>query len=250
VSQSSPTFRADSDGVGWIVFDDPSRPVNVLDEDVMGRLTKAVGEAREAAGEGKVRVIVVRSAKRDSFIVGADVDAIRQIEDPGEAERKIRLGQAIYDELAALAVPTVAAIHGTCLGGGLELALACDHRVVSDADRTKLGLPEVMLGILPAWGGTSRLPRLIGLQAALDLLLTGKQASASKALRVGLASEMLPAELFEETARDFALAVASDPARAETRGRSLLTRLLDDTPVGRPIVLRTARRRGSAFSRS
>jgi 3-hydroxyacyl-CoA dehydrogenase/enoyl-CoA hydratase/3-hydroxybutyryl-CoA epimerase len=243
VSQTSPTFEVDRDGVGWITFDDPTRPVNVLDGPVMTRLAGAVGEAREAAREGHIRAVVVRSAKAASFIVGADIDQIGSLEDPREAERRIRLGQAVYDEIADLAVPTVAAIHGACLGGGLELALACDHRVVSDADETKLGLPEVMLGIVPAWGGTSRLPRLVGLQAALDLLLTGKQASASKAVRIGLAAERLPAEIFDEMARGFALAIVSDPARGAVSRRSLATRALDDTPIGRLIVLRTAHKR-------
>ena len=243
MSQTSPTFEVEQDGVGWITFDDPTRPVNVLDEPVMRRLADAVREARDAAGEGRVRVVVIRSGKSDSFIAGADIDEIAALEDPSEAERKVRLGQAVYQEVADLSVPTVAAVHGVCLGGGLELALACDHRLVSDADKTKLGLPEVMLGIVPAWGGTSRLPRLVGLQAALDLLLTGKQASAAKAVRIGLAAERLPAALFDAKARDFALGVASDQALGAAGRRSLVARALDDTAIGRAVVLRTARKR-------
>jgi len=239
----SPDFEIDADGIGWITFDDPDRPVNVLGEAVMRRLAAVLEEARAAAKQGTLRAVVVRSGKPDSFIAGANVDEIAAIEDPGEAETKIRLGQAIYDELAALAVPTVAAVHGVCMGGGVELALACDHRILSDADETELSLPEVMLGILPAWGGTTRLPRLVGLQAALDMLLTGRKVSARKSKRIGLASEVYPAELLASKTAEFAARVVADAGPVSGGKRKLMTRALDDTRLGRRIVLRTARRR-------
>ena len=135
---ASPTFEVDSDGIGWITFSDPDRPLNVLGEAVMLRFGETLDEARAAAREGRAKVVVVRSGKPDSFIAGADVDAIASIEDPGEAETKIRLGQAIFNDVAALPVPTVAAIHGLCVGGGVELALACDHRVLSDSKKPTL----------------------------------------------------------------------------------------------------------------
>ncbi|MGD8281561.1 MAG: enoyl-CoA hydratase-related protein, partial [Gemmatimonadota bacterium] len=160
-STSSPTFRTDERGTGWITFDDPDRPVNVLGEAVMRRLADTLDEARAAAREGRIDALVFTSGKPRSFIAGADIDAIANLENPAEAEEKIRLGQAIFSEVASLPIPTIAAVDGACVGGGLELALACDHRLLSDGPKTIVQFPEVMLGILPAWGGTTRLPRLI-----------------------------------------------------------------------------------------
>jgi len=239
----SPTFEIDSDGIGWITFDDPERSLNVLAEPVMRRFAEMLDDARAAGREGQVKVVVIRSGKPGSFIVGADVDEIAAIEDPSEAEQKIRLGQAILNDVETLPVPTVAAIHGTCLGGGVEVALACTHRLLSDAKKTKIGLPEVMLGILPTWGGTTRLPRLVGLQAALDLLLTGKQIDARKAQRIGFAAEVYPEHIFQEMVGDFAQNAPERPRAGSQRKANLVTRLLDGTALGRKLVLRTARKR-------
>lgn len=245
-SAPTPTFAVDERGIGWITFDDPGRKLNVLAEEVMARLAEVLDEARDAAVEGRLRVLVFRSGKADSFIAGADVDAIASIEDPVEAELKIRQGQAIYMDVETFPAPTVAAIHGICVGGGVELSLACRHRVLSDSARTKVGLPEVLLGILPAWGGTTRLPRLVGLQAALDLLLTGKQIDARKAKRIGFAGEVLPAALFQEKVADFALQAADPSVGGATPRRGFVTRMLDDTAPGRRIVLAAARKRVKA----
>ena len=230
----SPSFEVDEHGIGWITFDDPDRPLNVLTEPVMQRLGAALDHARVAGREGHARVVVIRSGKDAGFIAGADVDAIADIEDPTEAETKVKMGQAVFPDAAPPPVPTVAATHGVCLGGGLELSLACTHRVASDAGRTRLGLPEVMLGILPAWGGTTRLPRLVGLQAALDLLLTGKQIDARKALRIGLISRILPAALFAEEVGRFAQTVAEGSVEPTGPARSgMLSQLADRTAFGR-----------------
>lgn len=248
---AAPTPHLDIDprGIGWITFADPDRKLNVLGEEVMHRFVKAVEAAREAALTGRVRVVVVRSGKADSFLAGADVDAIAALEDPLDAERKIRMGQAVFGALEKLPIPTVAAIHGICVGGGTELALACRYRVVSDDPRTRIGLPEVMLGILPAWGGTTRLPRLVGLRASLDLLLTGKLVDARKARKIGLADEILPAGGFHERVAAFALAAAGDGGPAKVRRRSLAGRLVDDTLPGRAVVLAAARKRVMAQTR-
>ena len=242
-ANQNPKLTVDPDGIAWITFDDPNRPLNVLDEDVMSGLRDRIASALSAGREGKARVLVVRSGKPDSFMAGADVEAIAAIEDPTVAEEAIRQGQTIYDELDALPFPTVAAIHGVCAGGGVEMALACDHRVLSDASKTKLMLPEVQLGILPAWGGTTRLPRLVGLEAALDMLLTGRRVDSRKARRIGLADQVVPGELFEEEVRAFALRAANGKAEpAGPKGRRL-ARMLGGTPVGRAVILRTARKR-------
>lgn len=193
----SPSFEVDEQRIGWITFDDPDRSVNVFTEAVMLRFGEALDDARAAAREGRMSALVVRSGKEGSFVVGADVDAIASLEDPAEAESKVRTGQTVFSDVASLPVPTVAAVNGACLGGGLELALACDTRIAADHDRTTFQFPEVMLGILPAWGGTTRLPRLIGLQPSLDMLLTGRKVNARKASRLGLVDQVVPATLLE-----------------------------------------------------
>ncbi len=121
----NPTFEIDSNGVGWITFDDAERSLNVLTEPVMIRFGEALDEARADARAARARVIVIRSGKAASFIAGADIDQISGTEDPDVAETQIRMGQAIYNDLASLQVPTVAAVHGLCVGGGVEMALAC-----------------------------------------------------------------------------------------------------------------------------
>jgi len=242
-SGTNPTFQVDADSIGWITFNDPKRKINVLSEDVMRDLAKALDQAQVAEREGLIQVLVIQSGKIRSFIAGADVHEITRIEDPLEAEQKIQLGQAIYGELANLSVPTITAIHGICLGGGTEIALACQYRVLSDSKTTKIGLPEVTLGILPALGGTTRLPRLVGLQASLELLLTGKQIGSRKARQIGFAQEVFPEALFEGMVRDFALDAVELPPRASRRKKNLLSRVLDDTLLGRKIVLSTARQK-------
>ena len=238
---SNPSLAVGEDGVGWITFDDTDRKVNVLTEAVMTRLADLVSEADDLATQGRLRALLFRSGK-SGFIAGADVAAIGAVEDPAEGADASRMGQAVFRRIEDLTVPTIAAIQGVCLGGGTELSLACSHRVASDSPKTVMGLPEVMLGILPAWGGTTRLPRLVGLQAALDMILTGRQISASKAKRIGLVDAILPADLFDETAA--ALAVAQADGRSEGRARRpLFKRLLDDTVPGRRLVLTMAKKR-------
>ncbi len=239
----SPTLEIDERGIGWIIFDDPDRKLNVLTEAVMTRLADVVEETRRAAESGRVKVVVVRSGKPDSCIAGADVDAIASIEDPAEAERAIRRGQEIFLAVERLPIPTVAAIHGVCVGGGTELALSCRHRVLSDSPKTRIGLPEVQLGILPAWGGTTRLPRLVGLPAALDLLLTGKLIDARKARRIGFAGEILPAEQFSQRVAAFALRALDLSPGASRPRKGVLARLRDNTAPGRFAVLAAARKR-------
>ncbi|MDT8368885.1 MAG: 3-hydroxyacyl-CoA dehydrogenase NAD-binding domain-containing protein [Longimicrobiales bacterium] len=234
----SPLLTVDAGGLAWITFADPERRMNVLDEGVMLRLRECVAEV---ARRDEIRAVVIGSGKPESFIAGADIEAIAHLESPDDAEAKSRLGQQIYRDLEALAIPTVCAVHGVCLGGGMELALACRFRVASEHPATAFGLPEVQLGLLPGWGGTTRLPRLVGLQAGLDLLLTGRQISASRARRIGLVSETFPPEGFRDAVRTFALGAKDAPEGASRRSPSLRDRLLEGNPVGRALVFRTAR---------
>jgi len=227
-------------GVAALRFQDPERPVNVLTAGVMHRLAELLEEVREEIAAGRIRGLLVVSGKEDGFIAGADLEAIAAIEGPDDALEAARRGQALFLEVERLGIPTLAAIHGPCVGGGLELALACRHRVASDHPRTKLGLPEVQLGILPAWGGTTRLPRLVGLQSALDLLLTGKTISPSRARRIGLVEAVLPHPDFRERALAYLLERVHTPTPARGAVRSLGRRLLEDTAPGRRIVLKQA----------
>jgi 3-hydroxyacyl-CoA dehydrogenase / enoyl-CoA hydratase / 3-hydroxybutyryl-CoA epimerase len=238
----TPTLTIDPDGIGWLTFDDPERKLNVLAQPVMERVAELTVEARSAVQDGQLKALIVCSGKPDSFIAGADVAAIASVEDPDLGEEGARSGQTIFADLGGLPIPTVAAIHGICLGGGLEISLACDYRVASDHPKTKLGLPEVMLGILPAWGGTTRLPRLVGLQASLDMMLTGKQVSSSRALRMGLVNAVLPAPIFRDKAAEFTRGLLDGKLPRPRKSSGLVTRLLDGTPPGRAIVLRTARK--------
>jgi len=154
----NPRLEIDPDGVGVATFCDPDRGQNVLTLEVMEALESLVREAEDAAANGVLRALLFRSAKPGSFIAGADVKAIAAVEDGRKGVEAARKGQALFGRIASLGVPTMAAIQGTCLGGGTELALSCDYRVAADDERTRIGLPEVQLGILPAWGGTTRLP--------------------------------------------------------------------------------------------
>ena len=240
---SNPRFSIDADGVGRIVFDDPQRPLNVFDQEVLAGLAEVLDTARAAAGRGRVKVLIVESGKTGSFFAGADIDAIGRIQGPDDGEAKARAGQAVFMDLESFPAPTVAAIDGLCLGGGLELALACRYRICSDAPQTRMAFPEVQLGLLPGWGGTTRLPRLVGLQNALDPLLTGKPIRPSKARRIGLVSEVVPQAIFAERTTEFAREIVALPAGSSRRKRGWRTRLLDDTVPGRRIVLATARRR-------
>ena len=162
---------------------------------------------------------------------------------PADAEALSRGGQALLARLESLRVPVVAAIHGACLGGGLETALACRYRIASDHPKTVLALPEVQLGLLPGAGGTQRLPRLIGLQRALDMILTGRNVRAKKAYQMGLVDELVHPAILREVALDRVrrLADGSLEVRHSPKGRGATAVLLEDNPIGRSIVFKKAR---------
>ena len=168
------------------------------------------------------RAVVIRSGKDGGFVAGADITEFSGFRDVEQAYRLVRTGQQVFDRIEALPVPTVAAIHGFALGGGLELALACDYRVGADDGKLNLGLPEVMLGLHPGFGGTVRTPQLIGAPAALDLLLTGKSLRAEEALKLGLVDRLVPREKLADAAREIALAAAAAAPRALRQARPRL----------------------------
>lgn len=240
------TLELSSDGVAWLVFDTPESRVNLLTASTMERLDQMLGEVENGVAAGTIRALIVRSGKPGTFIAGADVAEIADVRDPAVGTAAAREGQGVFRRIELLRAPTIAAIDGICLGGGTELILACGHRVASNGDDTRFGLPEVRLGILPGFGGTVRLPRLIGLQESLGMILTGSQVNARKALRIGLVDEIMhPAVLYDRAAR-LALELADDPGARKRHGRSerkLRDRLLDRTGPGRALVLSQARRK-------
>jgi 3-hydroxyacyl-CoA dehydrogenase/enoyl-CoA hydratase/3-hydroxybutyryl-CoA epimerase len=196
------TLARDAEGLAWLAFDRADRTTNTLSRAVLDELMQVL----DALDAEKPLGLVIRSGKANGFIAGADVDEFANIGDAQQAQALVRHGWDVFDRLANVSYPTLALIRGFCLGGGLELALACRYRVVVDEPSTRLGLPEVMLGIVPGWGGIRRLPRLVGAPAALDLLLTGKTIDARRARRIGLADECVPPRIMDNTARGVLLA--------------------------------------------
>ncbi len=226
------TRERGEDGVLVITLDVPGEKVNTLGRGMIAQFEALLDEVED---DSSVRAVVVRSGKPDSFIAGADIKDFTRIRSAEEGEALSRAGHAIFDRIEGCRVPVVAAIHGTCLGGGTELALSCRYRVASDDPKTALGLPEVLLGLVPGAGGTQRLPRLIGLATALDLILTGRALKASRALEAGLVDEACPAPILLAVARKAALRLAEGGLRPRRPGVGLRERAL------RPLIFWKAR---------
>lgn len=238
-----PVFALDSQpgGIVHLVMDHPSRRVNVLDVEAIEDLGRALDELASIA---PLAGVVLRSGKAGSFIAGADVEAIGAMTDREQVLALVRRAHAIFSRLASLPCPTVAAIDGVCLGGGTELALACDSRVASDEPRTQIGLPEVLLGIYPGFGGSQRLPRLVGLAAALDLILSGRSLDARRAESLGLVARAVPAAWLSEHAHRRLEALAARPPKRRRDAftpRGLGPWFVDVTPFGQAMALSRAR---------
>jgi 3-hydroxyacyl-CoA dehydrogenase/enoyl-CoA hydratase/3-hydroxybutyryl-CoA epimerase len=228
----------DGDGLEWLTLDRAGASTNTLSAAVMEELRAVL--ARLAADPP--RGLVIRSGKANGFIAGADVDEFGELKSVDDATALVRRGWAIFQELAATPYPTLALVRGFCLGGGMELALACRYRVAVDEPATRLGLPEVMLGIVPGWGGIKRLPRLTGAPAALDLLLTGRTVDARRARKLGIADECVPPRIMENTARGVLL--SKPPPRRVPFPLSLtLNRLV------RPVIAAQARKQVASRAR-
>ncbi len=222
------------DRVAVVTFNLPDNKVNILNGVVMEAFDRLLDTI--AARKHELRGAVIVSGKEGTFIAGADLTMIEAIADKDEASRFARQGQKILDKLAGLPLPVVAAIHGACLGGGLELALACHYRVVTEDARTFLALPETQLGIIPGFGGTQRLPRLVGLVEALAMITTGSRVFAKKAVRIGLADAMVVKEhLLEAAIRQVNRGI---PGR---RKKPLGRLLLEATPPGRKMIFSKTR---------
>ncbi len=228
------------DGLAFLIFDRPGEKVNVLDAATVAVLEILLDQASR---DKNVRGLVVMSAKPGSFIAGADVHEIESVRSIQDAENASRKGHRLYAALERLPFPVVAAINGTCLGGGTELALACHFRIAADDPRTEIGLPEVRLGIIPGWGGTQRLPRLVGLGPSLDLILSGRSLNARRALKIGLVEEVAPPEYLLEGAERLVREAAEGRRRPRRRiGTGPLARLSPVLLVQTVIAARLARR--------
>lgn len=230
-------------------FDLPGEKVNKLSREVMSQFSGLLDQLEALGADGKVDAMVLVSGKQGNFIAGADIELIQSAKSAEEAEALSRSGQKLLDRWEDLPFPTIAAIQGPALGGGCEFALASSALIMATDSATRIGLPEVMLGLLPGMGGCVRLPRKIGLAGALDLILTGKTLNAERAAKAGLAEAALPKENFEESALKWAKAnfsalkegrrLAKEPKLGGVGGT--IGTLMEKTPVGRSVMLKKAR---------
>ncbi len=195
------------DGVVVLSLDRQDSSVNAMSQDVLLEL----GDLIERIAMDPPKAVVIQSIKAAGFIAGADLKEFQAFDRRGTVNDAIRRGQSTYQKLAELPCPTVAAIHGHCLGGGTELALACRYRVASNDPSTRIGLPETQLGIFPGWGGSSRLPQLVGAPAAMDMMLTGRNLSASAARNIGLVDKVVAPAVLLDTAVSLALKGTTRP---------------------------------------
>lgn len=243
------THRIEADGIVRVTLNSPGVRVNLLTSDTM----RALDEILIAIGRrDDVRGLLIESGKPGMFIAGADVEEIAAIDDAYRASEAARFGQAVFQKIADLRVPSVCAIAGPCLGGGTELALACTFRVAADAPEVRIGLPEVQLGIIPGFGGCQRLPHLVGLNRALDLILSGRTVTARSARKMGLVDLVVPAPFLTRETAALLTRAAGDPQgalRRLRRPRPALTSFLEGLAPWRKLVLSRARKATQARAR-
>ena len=238
--QKAFTLELRDDNVAVIHIDVPGESMNTLKASFAEEVAQVLNKIEQ---HSDLKGVVVISDKPGSFVAGADISMIDACETAADTESLARQGQAMFDRIEQLNVPVVAAIDGACLGGGLELALACHYRVATDSGKTVIGLPEVQLGLLPGSGGTQRLPRLIGVQKALPLILTGKQLRAKQAKKLGIVDDVVPASILLDAAIELAL---KSKAKVRKVQHSTLNKMLEGTGVGRGIIFSKAREQAQA----
>ncbi len=194
-------FRREIDdfGICWLTFDTPNSSANVWNVATLDQLDAHIEELHR---DSSVRALVIRSAKERVYIAGADLKAMVSLPED-QLHELLLLGQDVFTHLESLHIPKIAAIHGACVGGGFEMTLACNWRIASDSSFTRIGLPETMLGLIPAWGGCTRLPRLVGLPKALEMIVPGKILPAARARSLGMVDEVVPVEHLEAMARRY-----------------------------------------------
>lgn len=226
------------DHIGRLVFDLPNEKINKLSAPVLEELEKIIDSLKD---NKEIKALLITSGKEDIFIAGADIKSFEKLfEDPSNVRTMLQGGQRIFNKLENLPFPTIAVIDGACLGGGGELALACTYRIVTDNPKTLIGQPEVSLGIIPGWGGTQRVPRLVGLLNGLDIILTGKPVKAYKAWKIHLADAIVPKEFKEEKVNEFVAKCLTPEGRKKIlekrKPHGLKHWLLEANPLGRAFV--------------
>ncbi|MGX1924533.1 fatty acid oxidation complex subunit alpha FadJ [Vibrio sp. NH-7] len=225
-------LNIDENDFAWLAIDVPGEKMNTLQAAFADEMEDVFAQLDEK--KSSIKGLIVHSLKPDNFVAGADVRMLDACTTVAEAQALAEKGQQMFQHLSDLPYPVVAAIHGPCLGGGLELALACDYRVCTDSDKTRLGLPEVQLGLLPGSGGTQRLPRLIGLLPSLDLILTGKQLRTKKAKKLGVVDAVVPETILLDVAKSF---VEKNAGKSKGKRKvSTKEKLISNTGLGRKVI--------------
>ncbi len=222
-----------------VEFDLYGEKVNKLNTPIMILFKELLEEVRTS----KARVLIIRSKKPKNFFAGADIDEIKSMSKREEFEKAVENGQSIINMIEDLPMPTIASVHGACMGGGCELILACDYRIASDDPATRIGLPETKLGIIPGFGGCVRLPRVIGVQATLEIILQGKAVAGPKALKLGLVDKCVHPGILEKETMKWANEIVSGGAhkrKAFYQPKNMLNKVLESF-VGRPVVFIKAR---------
>ncbi|CAH1533448.1 3-hydroxyacyl-CoA dehydrogenase FadJ [Vibrio rotiferianus] len=240
--QKAFSLKIDEQNIAWLAIDVPNEKMNTLQAAFADDMKEIFALLKDSSG---VKGMIIHSLKPDNFVAGADVRMLEACTTASEAEALAKQGQELFQQLSDLPYPVVAAIHGPCLGGGLELALACDYRVCTDSDKTRLGLPEVQLGLLPGSGGTQRLPRLIGLLPSLDLILTGKQLRAKKAKKLGVVDACVPNTILLDVAKQL---IEKGKSKGKKK-QSTKEKLMSGSGLGRKFVFEQAAKKTNEKTR-
>jgi 3-hydroxyacyl-CoA dehydrogenase/enoyl-CoA hydratase/3-hydroxybutyryl-CoA epimerase len=230
-------------GIATLTIDVPNEKVNVLSLSVLDQLDKTLDTLKSRSD---VKALIIRSGKPETFIAGANLHEFETgFNDPTFAEKALNAGHSAFRKLAALPFPTIAYIHGICVGGGLELALACKYRVATDHPKTSLGLPETTIGIFPGWGGSQRLPRLVGLMEGVQMITSGKPVNGIKASKNKLADAVIAQEFEDQKLQEFVQTVLTDSGRkkiaAKRKPSGLMHWLIEANPIGRAYFFKRAR---------
>lgn len=224
--------------IAVVEFDLVGEKVNKFSTPVMMRFKEVLEELKKSS----YKAVIFKSNKAKIYIAGADIEEIKSMTTKEQFEAAVKGGQDIMNMVEDLPMPTIASIHGACMGGGCEFIMSCDYRIASEDSSTKIGLPEIQLGILPGFGGTQRMPRIIGLQAALDIILAGKAVNAKKALKIGLVDKMVHPNLLQDQSVKWAkelIAGGGKKRRKKFKPQGAVNKILEG--VGRGIVFKKAR---------
>jgi 3-hydroxyacyl-CoA dehydrogenase/enoyl-CoA hydratase/3-hydroxybutyryl-CoA epimerase len=237
-------FEMLENNIGKLTFDLPGEKVNKFNTPVMQELDILIDDLVK---NPDLKCLLIMTGKKGIFIAGADIKEIVTITDLDEGVSVSKQGHRVFDKLAALPFPTIAVIDGACMGGGTEMSLACTYRLATDNPRTKIAQPEVNIGLFPGWGGTQRLPRLIGLQRSLDIILTGRNLDGMRAYRSGVVDKVIPKEQVHQTAIKFALDVVNGvdvlaKSRSRRKQKGPVPLILEKNPLGRALVYRIAKK--------